>query len=204
VLNVLENQFVNITEYFIEGGVIMYPLLFVSIVMWILIINRIIFFKKMGKKYISRKEALDYILSGNFDPDEMMYRDITGVIIGEFLKNRTCNSSLDAFIMDEIILKVLYSLDKYLNLISILATIAPLLGLLGTVIGMVKTFDVISFFGTGNPKAMASGISEALITTQTGLIIAIPGIYMNNFLNKRAYKLKLRVSSIGIFLRRHI
>jgi hypothetical protein len=63
----------------------------------------------------------------------------------------------------------------------VLAAVAPLLGLLGTVTGMIATFDVLAVFGTGNAKAMAGGISEALITTQTGLLVALPDFTCKGF-----------------------
>jgi biopolymer transport protein ExbB len=62
----------------------------------------------------------------------------------------------------------------------------------------------MSVFGTGNAKAMAGGISEALITTQTGLLVAIPGLYMKGFLDRRARNLQQRITAAGLFLRRHL
>lgn len=85
-----------------------------------------------------------------------------------------------------------------------MAAVSPLFGLLGTVIGMITTFDIISIFGTGNARAMAGGISQALITTQTGLLIAIPGFYMRNFLSGRVENLKRRIASTGIHLKRYV
>jgi biopolymer transport protein ExbB len=81
-------------------------------------------------------------------------------------------------------------LRRHLAVIGVLASIAPLLGLLGTVTGMMATFDVIALFGTGNARAMAGGISEALLTTQSGLLVAIPGLYMSIYLNRRAERLE--------------
>ncbi|MCL2102216.1 MAG: MotA/TolQ/ExbB proton channel family protein [Fibromonadales bacterium] len=69
---------------------------------------------------------------------------------------------------------------KALHMAGIMAKIAPLLGLLGTVTGMVKTFEVITIYGNQNPVLMADGISEALITTQSGLVIAFPLLLLNN------------------------
>jgi len=126
------------------------------------------------------------------------------LLVATFLKKRSHVSELDAYILDESVMSLVSSLDKYLSIISILASTAPLLGLLGTVTGMVATFDIISFFGTGNAKAMAGGISEALITTQTGLLIAIPGLYMSNFLKRRAERLKQGIASVGIYLKRYV
>ena len=69
---------------------------------------------------------------------------------------------------------------------------------------MVTTFDIISVFGTGNTRALTGGISEALITTQMGLLVAIPGLYMSHFLARRAENLKHRISSVGMYLHRHV
>ena len=70
--------------------------------------------------------------------------------------------------------------------IMVIAAVAPLLGLLGTVTGMIGTFDVITQFGTGDPKMLSGGISEALVTTQMGLIVAIPMLLLGNLLGARA------------------
>ncbi|WP_300675074.1 MotA/TolQ/ExbB proton channel family protein, partial [Desulfoluna sp.] len=71
--------------------------------------------------------------------------------------------------------------------------VAPLLGLLGTVSGMITTFDVIALFGTGNARAMAGGISESLITTQSGLSVAIPGMFMGVLLTRRSRRLAAKL-----------
>ncbi len=199
----LQDHLFRILDYVSSGGVVMYPLLGVSFVMWILIIDRAMFFKRLYHKNITRYDAAKFIKEGRF-PDPKIYKGITSAIVRNFLKKRTGIKEIDIHIIDEVVMGIISSLDKHLKTIGVLASIAPLLGLLGTVIGMIKTFDVISYFGTGNVKAMASGISEALITTQTGLMIAIPGIYMSNFLNTRAEKLKKRVASVGMFLIRHL
>jgi len=68
----------------------------------------------------------------------------------------------------------------------------------------MTTFDVLALFGTGNARALASGISEALITTQSGLLIAIPGLYMKGFLERRAGTLQQRLTLFGYCLKRHL
>ncbi len=83
--------------------------------------------------------------------------------------------------LDDAILKEVPKLEGGLNLIKVLAAVAPLLGLLGTVIGMINTFQAITLFGTGDPQIMASGISEALVTTVLGLIAAIPLLLLHAF-----------------------
>ncbi len=83
--------------------------------------------------------------------------------------------------LDDAILKEVPKLEGGLNLVKVLAAVAPLLGLLGTVIGMINTFQAITLFGTGDPQIMAGGISEALVTTVLGLIAAIPLLLLHAF-----------------------
>ena len=83
--------------------------------------------------------------------------------------------------LDEAILKEVPKLEFGLNFLKLAAGIAPLLGLLGTVTGMIKTFTQITLFGTGDPKIMAGGISEALVTTVLGLVSAIPLLFLHSF-----------------------
>ena len=85
--------------------------------------------------------------------------------------------------LDEAILKETPSLEAYLGLIKLISAVAPLLGLLGTVTGMIATFQSITLFGTGDPKLMAGGISQALVTTVLGLIVAIPTLLLHSFVS---------------------
>lgn len=80
---------------------------------------------------------------------------------------------------------VIHDLERYLNTLGTIAAIAPLLGLLGTVVGMIKVFSEIMVQGTGNASALAGGISEALITTAAGLSVAIPALAMHRFFSGR-------------------
>ncbi len=83
--------------------------------------------------------------------------------------------------LDDAVLKELPALERGLNLVKVLAAVTPLMGLLGTVIGMIVTFQAITLFGTGDPKLMAGGISQALITTVLGLIAAVPLLLLHAF-----------------------
>ncbi len=91
-------------------------------------------------------------------------------------------------------------IDRFASLILVIASVAPLLGLLGTVTGMIETFDVITRFGTGDPKLLATGISVALITTEVGLVVAIPLLLLGNLLNGWAGGLKadLELSALAV------
>ncbi len=83
--------------------------------------------------------------------------------------------------LDDAVLKEIPKLERGLNLVKVLAAVAPLMGLLGTVIGMIVTFQAITLFGTGDPRLMAGGISQALITTVLGLIAAVPLLLLHAF-----------------------
>jgi biopolymer transport protein ExbB len=89
--------------------------------------------------------------------------------------------------LDEAILKEQPSINARIAFIKIISMVAPLLGLLGTVIGMIVTFQAITLFGTGDPKTMAGGISQALITTVLGLVVAIPTVLLHAIVQSRAH-----------------
>jgi biopolymer transport protein ExbB len=106
-------------------------------------------------------------------------------------------------IISESILHENSYLDRFGSTIIIIAAVAPLLGLLGTVTGMISTFDIITEFGTGDPKLLSGGISEALVTTELGLVVAIPALIFGNLLAGWADNIKedmekaaLRVTNI--------
>jgi len=94
-------------------------------------------------------------------------------------------------VIQESILGELNFLDKFGAVILVMAAVAPLLGLLGTVTGMISTFDIITEFGTGDPKMLSSGISEALITTKLGLMVAIPTLLVGNLFSGWSNKIKI-------------
>ena len=88
--------------------------------------------------------------------------------------------------LSESILREVPKLSSKLTLIKIISVVAPLIGLLGTVTGMINTFQAITLFGTGDPKLMAGGISQALVTTVLGLVVAIPMVFISTMLNTRS------------------
>jgi len=198
----IQEQVYRIIDFFYLGGAVMLPLAVASFVMWALIFNRVLFFRRLYHKNMSRVEAAEHIQQNAF-PDEK-YRGTTALLTSEFLQRRSGVQRIDRYVLDETVMSLVASLDEYLPVIGVLAGMAPLFGLLGTVTGMITTFDVIALFGTGNAKAMAGGISEALVTTQAGLFVAIPGLYMKNFLARRAQVLKYRFSSLGIYLKQYV
>ena len=199
----LRDLYFQAEGYLLEGGMVIVPIILISFVMWTLIFNRLLFFRRLHRKNMSRVEAGRCIRHGEL-PDPRLHRGITGLLVKRFLMKKTGKRAVDKHILDETVMHYLSSLDNYLSVIRVLAGTAPLLGLLGTVTGMIATFDTIAGFGTGNARAMAGGISEALITTQSGLLVAIPGLYMSNFLKRRAEILKQRLASVGFYLLNYI
>ena len=109
-----------------------------------------------------------------------------GRILMVYQDNKTADAENLELKLDEAILKEIPSIDRGVNIIKILAAIAPLLGLLGTVIGMMETFQIITLFGTADPRQMAGSISMALVTTAEGIIAALPLILLHSIVAGRA------------------
>ncbi|WP_456295980.1 MotA/TolQ/ExbB proton channel family protein [Vibrio sp. AK197] len=105
--------------------------------------------------------------------------------------------------LDEIILRHAPRIQRFVSSIKLFASVAPLLGLLGTVMGMIGTFQAITLFGTGDPKLMAGGISEALVTTMLGLVVAIPLLFLYTLVNSKGRRLvqMLEEQSAGFIAR---
>ena len=112
---------------------------------------------------------------------DIMQDNLLGSLLQTAKEN--VNESLDSLelILDEKIQSITPTIEIRVKAIKLIATVAPLLGLLGTVIGMIETFQAITLFGTGDPKLMAGGISQALVTTMLGLIVAAPLLFMHSY-----------------------
>lgn len=203
MIDAIIGQYLLLEAYFRTGGIVMAPLAMVSLAMWLLIVDRALFFKRLHHKNMSLGTAREHIRENRL-PDPSQYRGAVSLLVARFQMRRSNDRDLDRFILDESVLAINRSLNDYLAVIGVLAAVAPLMGLLGTVTGMIGTFDILSVFGTGNAKGMAGGISEALITTQTGLLVAIPGLYMKGFLDRRARNLQQRIARAGYYLRRQL
>jgi len=192
----------QMTDYLRHGGFIMFPLVGVSVVMWTLIIDRLREFALLRKRDIDTAAAVQ-LLNSEQGP-EVHSAGLRASLVHAFLAERSGDADLDRDILGQCALRLRSRLDDRLAVIGVLAAIAPLLGLLGTVLGMIETFDVIAVFGTGNSRAMASGIGVALITTQTGLLVAIPGMLMSNRLGRVAQQLKTSLDETRAALERRI
>ena len=123
-----------------------------------------------------------------------------GRILQIYHENRNVDVETLELKLDEAILKETPALERFLTSIKIISAVAPLFGLLGTVIGMIATFQAITLFGAGDPKLMAGGISQALVTTVLGLSVAIPTLLLHSFvagMSKRVIHI-LEEQSAGI------
>jgi biopolymer transport protein ExbB len=129
-----------------------------------------------------------YILREKLIQIQKQEEDIKSIgdnLLGELLQVAKDNvtESIESLeiILDEKIQSVTPMIETRVKAIKLIATVAPLLGLLGTVIGMIETFQAITLFGTGDPKLMAGGISQALVTTMLGLIVAAPLLFLHSY-----------------------
>lgn len=191
----------RLLEYINQGGWIMFPLGAVSVAMWILIAERWYAFRALQRHDLRIQEAV-HAVQGELE--RPLSNGLRAQLVGAFLAQRTGDRGLDRDILRQCAMKLRPGLTRFLAVIAVLAGIAPLLGLLGTVIGMIETFDVISLFGTGNAKALAGGISVALITTQSGLLVAIPGLFLSAMLSRKAAALSRNLDEITLVLQNHV
>ena len=193
----------QIAAYLEQGGWIMLPLMALSLVMWTLIAHRLRVFARLQRDDLDGRQAAAAV-RGEVPAALPAMTGLRAVLLRDYLALRSGRAPLDREILRQCARRLQRGLSRHLGLIAVLAAIAPLLGLLGTVLGMIETFDVIAAFGTGNARALAGGISVALITTQTGLLVAIPGLLMSNRLGRSAQRLRTTLDETTAVLSRHI
>lgn len=180
----------TLVEHIKKGGAIMYPILvmaglalLVAVTKWI----ALMFVRKPGKKKLKR--LFEAVAEGDEDGARRRVNDIkgpTGVMLAAGVDTMRRSRELMEEVMYEKVLVTRNSIQKGLPFIAICAASAPLLGLLGTVTGIINTFKQITVFGSGDVKSLSGGISEALITTKFGLIVAIPSLLLHAYLARRA------------------
>jgi len=165
-------------QYLVKGGILMIPILACSIVglavfferLWSLRPGRII-----PRELLRRSE--DMVRRGQLDEAMALCRrsrSPMGRVVHAALKNAGQGREAIKETVQEVGRREAAHLERYVGVLGTVANVSPLLGLLGTVSGMIKAFTVISVQGVGNPASLAGGISEALITTAAGLTVAIP------------------------------
>ncbi|KAA0875338.1 MotA/TolQ/ExbB proton channel family protein [Nitrincola tapanii] len=178
-----------------SGGWLMIPILACSVAALAICLERLWFLRSsriLPEGLLA--EVWELIRSGEMTPERL--RSIReGSPLGALIVAGLNNSRHGREIMKESIQEaaapVVHEMERYLNSLGTIAAITPLLGLLGTVIGMIRVFSAIMLQGTGNANVLAGGISEALITTAAGLAIAIPTLVMHRYLQRRVDSLVL-------------
>ena len=123
-----------------------------------------------------------------------------GAILAAGLANRSQGRDVMKESIQEAAGHVVHDLERYLNTLGTIAAVTPLLGLLGTVVGMIRVFTEITIQGTGNANALAGGISEALITTAAGLAVAIPALVMHRYFTGKIDAIVVRLEQESIKL----
>ena len=172
-----------------SGGWLMLPIILCSVVAAAICIER---YLALNTNKIAPKQLLaevwGWIKNNQLDSDKIRNLKRSSPL-GQILAAGLSNSRHGRDVMKESIEEaaghVVHDMERYLNTLGTIAAITPLLGLLGTVIGMIKVFSEIMLQGTGNAGVLAGGISEALITTAAGLTVAIPSLIMHRFYTRR-------------------
>jgi len=174
-----------VLELFKAGGLLMWPILICSVISLAIIIER---FWSLQQKRIVPKHLVAQVWQwakvGHLNNQRI--RDLSvasplGRILAAGLVNRSHEREVMKESIEEVGRHVAHSLERFLNTLGTIASISPLLGLLGTVIGMIKVFAVITTHGVGDASILAEGISEALLTTAAGLSVAIPTLMFHRF-----------------------
>lgn len=155
----------EVSIFLSAGGNVLWVIFFVLLALWFFIFERFYYFYKV---YPLEKERIKK----------------------DWLKRDDKGSWFALRIREESISKMTNQMSRFVPYIKTLVLISPLLGLTGTVTGMISIFDVISISGTGNPRLMASGISLAVIPTMAGLVTALSGLYFGNYFEKKCQREK--------------
>jgi biopolymer transport protein ExbB len=192
----------RLTNWLKAGGPVMIPLLL--LLAWALALIVMKLFQYSRKDRVNRDlyDNVVKMLKRGETEQAHKYADshkgVVAKVVSACLAHSKWNRNSAEKAVREILLDEVPQLDKSLATLAVIAGAAPLLGLLGTVTGMINLFEVITHYGTGDPKILAGGISEALITTQTGLAVAIPILLVHNFLRNRSLHIQSEMGKSAI------
>ncbi len=184
-------------EVFQHGGAVVYILLFFSILALSLVLEKYIYYLKheKGIKRLNLGEIEQLLLTKEKVKEELDHLEENSVnkllkfLIGEYKRVDQCDFYYLEECAREYTLETSLKLDKKLWMLSIITNLSPLLGLFGTVTGMIGAFTVIANAGIGDPTLLAGGISKALITTASGLAVAMPCAVFLNYFHKKSEEL---------------
>jgi biopolymer transport protein ExbB len=186
------------------GGWLMIPIILCSIIAAAICVER---FWTLRSSQVAPKNLLAQVWSWikNNEMDQRRLRELRahsplGQILAAGISNHRRGRELMKESIEEVANHVVHELERYLNTLGTVAAISPLLGLLGTVIGMIKVFTSIQLEGTGNAAALAGGISEALITTAAGLTVAIPSLFFYRYFQRKVDELVINMEQEALKL----
>jgi biopolymer transport protein ExbB len=165
----------NFQERIQQGGYVGYTIIVLGISALTLGLIRWLVVSITSRKVAAQQKS-DHVNTGN----------PLGRVLSVFEENRQADAETLELKLDEAVLRESSKIQRFMWLVKTVSVVAPLLGLLGTVTGMIQTFQAITLFGAGDPKMMAGGISEALVTTMLGLMTAIPLVLLYDTLSNRA------------------
>ncbi len=177
-------------DIFHKGGPLMYPILLCSVLALTIFFERLWFFFGLRRSSLKLSLEVESLVRNDHVVEALaicqsrctMLSSIFVVALNAAGRSRDQIKTL----VEEVGARHSSSLERYLGLLGTIATISPLLGLLGTVLGMIRAFTQLAVQGVGTPATLGGGISEALITTATGLAVAIPTILLHKYLTSRA------------------
>lgn len=185
--------FSNVSILEIGMTVVWVGLLVSSITMFAVIIERFIYFQRLQLKEKSFVEKINSFIFNGDIKSAIVYCDGVNSPLANIVKSGIVadDNAIEKMIAQSN--REVVHLERFVGILSTISTVSPLLGLLGTIFGMIESFTVIAVEGTGQSEALANGISNALLTTAAGLIIAIPAVIMYNYFVNRV---NARISSM--------
>ena len=184
-------------DLFYRGGPLMYPILLCSVIAWAIFLDRIIAFYKVKRSTAKLQRQIEDHLTAERTTEAIELcrgqQSPLAKILYVVLKKSGASRSDLKMLADEVGEREAITLERYLGLLGTIANITPLLGLLGTVLGMIEAFKMLAVAGGANSFALGGGISEALITTAAGLTVAVPTVLLHRYLSSRSQRLVLNL-----------
>ncbi len=194
-------MFTEIWSFLVKGGILMIPLLICSVLSLAIIIEKLITMRKSKVIVPEVKSVVENIDSEEDLPLALSvckkHSSILSNLIILVLNHKGTSYSIMREELSDSGRQEIRGLERGLGVLETVAAIAPVLGLLGTVVGMIKVFSVISAQGVGEASALSGGISEALITTAVGLSVGIPALIFFNYFSSKAEELILDIENIS-------
>jgi len=191
-------------EIVVAGGIVMVPIILCSILAVAITLERL---WTLREQRVVPAELTDkvwqWVENRTLSDKQVMalqQHSPLGSVLAAGLASRHRERSVMIQAIEDAGRHVAHDLERFLNTLGTIAAVSPLLGLLGTVTGMIRTFKAITVAGVGNPAAMAGGIAEALITTAAGLLVAIPALFAYRYLRGRVDALVIQMEKESIKL----